>query len=76
MIVYPLLYINFSSPYHVLHQKPPMLMYQEALVTWQLHELKRFVACQIYEDSFNMPKFFIRLLGVVGISFLIMLILL
>jgi hypothetical protein len=34
MIVYPLPCINFSSPYHVLHQEPPTLTYQEALVAW------------------------------------------
>jgi len=36
-----------------------MLMYQKMFVTWQLHELKRFVACYITMDSFNMPKTFI-----------------
>jgi hypothetical protein len=55
MIVYPFPCISFSSPYHVLHQEPPMLMYQKALVTWQLHELKRFVACRIYGENYNMP---------------------
>jgi hypothetical protein len=47
-------------------------MYQKAFVAWQLHELKRFVACKMYMDNCNMPKIFIMILGVVGASFLIM----
>jgi hypothetical protein len=75
MIVYPLPCINFSSPYHVLRQEPPTLMYHEALVAWHLHELKSFVACKIYKDSCDMPIIFIMILGAIGTSFLIMFIL-
>jgi hypothetical protein len=34
MIMYPLPSIRFSLPYHVLHPKPPTLMWVHALVAW------------------------------------------